>query len=385
MKVLVLPSWYPDKKTPLNGIFFKEQAEALVKSNVEVIVLSIAVKSFREFDKENRINKLEFSEENKVKVYRYTTYNYFPKLTELYLKYYSIIMKKLIKKVIAKEGNPDLIHIHSALDAGIAFVKAKIDIPYVVTEHSTKYSRGMVGSTEGKYLRKLFQNASRVMVVGNGLKEELSKYISKDKLQIIYNPVVMPNYEIKEDKNKSKFRFFSLGFLAKKKAMDALIEAFNSNKEKIKDVELFIGGDGEEFNNLKKLIDDYELNDKIFLLGSLNREEVAFNMKNCDCFVLPSRFETFGIVYVEAMNYGKPVIATRTGGPDTFVNEKCGVLIDVDNKNQLIDAMELVINNYDKYDSKEIKKYCKENFSEKVIMEELKKIYKEVIGESNVK
>lgn len=43
MKILVLPSWYPDKKKPLNGIFFKEQAEALVKANVEVIVLSIAL------------------------------------------------------------------------------------------------------------------------------------------------------------------------------------------------------------------------------------------------------------------------------------------------------------------------------------------------------
>lgn len=381
MKILVLPSWYPDKKKPLNGIFFKEQAEALVKANVEVVVLSIAVKSFREFDKENNINKLEFSEEEGVKVYRYTTYNYFPKLKELYFKYYSMVMKKTIKKVIEKEGNPDLIHIHSALDAGIAYVKSKINIPYVITEHSTKYSRGMVDKVEEKYLNMLFQKASKVMVVGNGLKKELTKYISNDKIKVIYNPVVMPSYEIEEDINKSKFRFFSLGFLTKKKGMDALIEAFKTNKEKFKDVELFIGGSGEEFNNLKKLIDDYGLNENIFLLGSLNREEVAFNMKNCDCFVLPSRFETFGIVYVEAMYYGKPVIATRTGGPDTFVNEKCGVLVDVDNKKQLIDVMEHIVNNYDNYDSVEIKKYCEENFSESIVMEELKRVYKEVVGE----
>lgn len=383
MKVLVLPSWYPDNKTPLNGIFFKEQAEALVRSDIEVIVLSVSVKSLREFDKEKKANKLEFSEENGVKVYRYTTYNYFPKLTELYLKYYSVVIKKLIKKVIDKEGKPDLIHIHSALDAGIAYIKSKINIPYVITEHSTKYSRGMVGKVEGKYLSRLFENAKSIMVVGNGLKKELGKYISKEKIQVVYNPVVMPKYEIKEDKSKTNFRFFSLGFLAKKKAMDVLIESFNLNKDKFKDVELFIGGDGEEYNNLKKLIDDYGLNNNIFLLGSLNREEVAFNMKNCDCFVLPSRFETFGIVYVEAMYYGKPVIATRTGGPDTFVNDTCGILIDIDNKNQLIEAMESVIKNYDKYSSVEIQKYCEDKFSEGVIMEELKKIYKEVIGEVN--
>lgn len=384
MKILVLPSWYPDNKKPLNGIFFKEQAEALVKSGVEVIVLSIAVKSFREFDKENSINKLEFSEENGVKVYRYTTYNYFPKLEELYLKYYSMVMKKMVKKVIEKEGNPDLIHIHSALDAGIAYVKSKLKMPYVITEHSTKYSRGMIGKAQKKYLNKLFENARRVMVVGNGLKGELSKYISNEKIEVMYNPVVMPSYEIKDDKNKSKFRFFSLGFLTKKKGMDALIEAFNSNKEKFKDIELFIGGAGEEFNNLKQLIDEYELSENIFLLGSLNREEVAFNMKNCDCFVLPSRFETFGIVYVEAMYYGKPVIATRTGGPDTFVNEKCGLLVEIDNKYELADAMEQIVNNYNNYDPLEIKKYCDEKFSERVIMKELKKVYQEVIGEINV-
>lgn len=384
MKILVLPSWYPDNKKPLNGIFFKEQAEALVKSGVEVIVLSIAVKSFREFDKENSINKLEFSEENGVKVYRYTTYNYFPKLEELYLKYYSMVMKKMVKKVIEKEGNPDLIHIHSALDVGIAYVKSKLKIPYVITEHSTKYSRGMIGKAQKKYLNKLFENARRVMVVGNGLKGELSKYISSEKIEVMYNPVVMPSYEIKDDKNKSKFRFFSLGFLTKKKGMDALIEAFNSNKEKFKDIELFIGGAGEEFNNLKHLIDEYGLSKNVFLLGSLNREEVAFNMKNCDCFVLPSRFETFGIVYVEAMYYGKPVIATRTGGPDTFINEKCGLLVEIDNKYQLADAMEQIVNNYNNYDPLEIKKYCDEKFSERVIMKELKKVYQEVIGETNV-
>lgn len=384
MKILVLPSWYPDNKKPLNGIFFKEQAEALVKSGVEVIVLSIAVKSFREFDKENSINKLEFSEENGVKVYRYTTYNYFPKLEELYLKYYSMVMKKMVKKVIEKEGNPDLIHIHSALDAGIAYVKSKLKMPYVITEHSTKYSRGMIGKAQKKYLNKLFENARRVMVVGNGLKGELSKYISNEKIEVMYNPVVMPSYEIKDDKNKSKFRFFSLGFLTKKKGMDALIEAFNSNKEKFKDIELFIGGAGEEFNNLKHLIDEYGLSKNVFLLGSLNREEVAFNMKNCDCFVLPSRFETFGIVYVEAMYYGKPVIATRTGGPDTFVNEKCGLLVEIDNKYELADAMEQIVNNYNNYDPLEIKKYCDEKFSERVIMKELKKVYQEVIGEINV-
>ena len=145
-----------------------------------------------------------------------------------------------------------------------------------------------------------------------------------------------------------------------------------------------IGGNGEEMPKLKALIEKYKLNDNIFLLGELNREEVAINMQACDCFILASRFETFGIVYIEAMNYGKPVIASITGGPDTFINENCGLLVENENVIEIKEAIIKMINSYDKYDKIYIKEFCENNFSEKVVADKLVSIYREVIKEKNV-
>lgn len=386
MKILLLPSWYPDSKKPLNGVFFKEQAEALTKEGIEVIVLSINIEDIRKVDFKEKLNRLDVSMENGIKVYRYSTYNYFPKMQELYLKYYSTLVNKMIKKIISEEGNIDLVHIHSALDMGIAYLKSGLNLPYVITEHSTKYSRKLINNTQEKYLSDLFNRAKKVLVVGNGLKKEVSKYIDDIKIEVIPNLVKMPEIDNDRIKTKAskKFRFFSLGFLTYKKGMDLLIEAFNLGRNELGDVELFIGGAGEEMENLKVLISKYNLNSNIFLLGELNREEVARNMNECDCFVLASRFETFGIVYIEAMNYGKPVIASITGGPDTFINDKCGLLVENENVNEIKNAMVKMISNYDKYDKDYIIKFCKNNFSEKVVANKLIAIYREVIKAKDV-
>ena len=199
MKILLLPSWYPDDEKQLNGIFFKEQAEALVKENIEVIVLSINIKDIRNINFKKKLNSLKITNENGVKVYRYNTYNYFPKLQELYLKYYSKLVEKFINEIIINEGNIDLIHIHSALDMGIAYVKSKINFPYVITEHSTKYSRNIINKTQKKYLPLVFNKAEKVISVGKGLKEEIDKYAGNKKVDIIPNLVNMPKKNISKE------------------------------------------------------------------------------------------------------------------------------------------------------------------------------------------
>lgn len=385
MKIFLLPSWYPSKEKPLDGIFFKEQAEALVKDDVEVVVINVVIKSLHDFGKEKNSGQLQCYSENGVKVYKYVTYNYFPRLIEFYLRYYGKTLCRVFNEVCKLEGDPDLVHIHSAIDVGIAYTKSKLKFPYVITEHSTKYARNILNDTQKKYLKDVFQGAKDIMVVGTGLKREISKYVSENRIKIMYNPVIMPEIKIEKDESKDKFRFFSLGLLSNKKGMDALIKSYNKYKKELEGTELYIGGNGEEYNNLKSLIESYNLQENVHLLGALNRDEVSYHMKNCDCFTLASRFETFGIVFVEAMYYGKPVIGTRTGGPDSFVNDSCGILVDIDDIDAIGSAMVKIKNSYDDYDAEEIKKYCERNFSEKVIVNKVKNIYSEVIGEENDK
>lgn len=381
INILILPSWYPDKNNPINGVFFKEQVEGLNKLGINVTVLSINIESLSKLRSNKNKMGMQVSIENGVTVYRYYTYNFFPRMTDLYLHYYSKIIQKLIKKIENDKGKIELVHIHSAIDAGIAFSLSKSKIPYIITEHSTKYERDILNKTQIKYLSQVFQRANRVLVVGSGLKKSLSKYIDSSKFEILPNMVSIKKKDnIKIDNKKNKFRFFSLGILTRKKGMDLLIEVFKNNREELKQCELYIGGYGEEKENLEQLIKNYNLQENIKLLGKISRDEIGYYMSNSDCFILASRFETFGIVYLEAMVYGKPVIATQTGGPDDFINDENGILVPIEDVNSIGKAMLYMQKNIDKYNSMNIAKYCDERFSEKVVCNKIIDIYKEVIN-----
>lgn len=384
MRILVLASWYPDEDNSLNGIFFKEQAEALKKYGLDIVVLNIKLISIKYMLKKRKNIGLDIRNENNINIYRYKSYNFFPKLYKIYIKYYSYLLKKCISKIEKEEGKIDIVHIHSAFDAGIAYAESQLNIPYVITEHSSRYHRGIINKTEEKMLYKTFSRANRVISVGKGLAQKIEIYCKNTTPIIVPNMVKMSNNKIGTDLKKNKFRFFSLAFLNNYKGMDVLIKAFKENEDILNSVELYIGGDGPEKNNLQKLINKYRLEKNIYLLGELNRNEVEYNMKNCDVFILASRIETFGVVFIEAMSQGKPVIGTKTGGPDTFINDKTGIVVEIDNVNELAKAIKDIYINYDKYDNKYIKEYCLNIFSEEKVSERLNEIYNEVIGETNV-
>jgi len=92
--------------------------------------------------------------------------------------------------------------------------------------------------------------------------------------------------------------------------------------------------------------------------------------------VLVSQSETFGVAYIEALSMGVPVIATKCGGPEVFVNDKNGLLIDVNNKKQLIEAMKYMYNNIDRYDRKAISRDIREKFSSAAVANKIEEVYK---------
>lgn len=107
------------------------------------------------------------------------------------------------------------------------------------------------------------------------------------------------------------------------------------------------------------------------MLGSLNKEKMLEEYKKCNCFVLPSEHETFGIVYREAMAIGRPIITTNHQGFANDWNDAYGLLIDIDDERQLINAlldMQSKINTYDLKTLKTISTMCLSKYSEQVVM-----------------
>ncbi|WP_394896274.1 glycosyltransferase, partial [Clostridium baratii] len=171
--------------------------------------------------------------------------------------------------------------------------------------------------------------------------------------------------------NRSKFIFSSVCYLMKKKGIDILLKAFKVAFNNDDTVELHIGGDGEERSNLEDLTKELGIQNKVKFYGYLNRDSVVNLMKSSECFVLPSRYETFGVVYIEALALGKPVIATNTDAIFDIVNDNNGIIVEKENIKQLSEALRYIKENYHKYDQELISKECILKFSKDVIVKEI--------------
>ena len=92
---------------------------------------------------------------------------------------------------------------------------------------------------------------------------------------------------------------------------------------------------------------------------------------------MPSRYETFGVVYAEAIACGKPVIATKCGGPESIINEGNGLLVEVDNSDQLAESLMQMKKNYNELSQAEIRTNFLEKFSRSVVVEQISSVYRD--------
>lgn len=382
--MLIVPSWYPTEDRPNSGIFFKEQAMALQEQGLEIIVAYPEIHSLRELKLRKFIRRGFYrSIEDGIETYRMKEYNYFPRMRN-YICY--IKLKKIFAKLIEEKKKPDIIHAHSVLWGGWAAAKIskKYKIPLIITEHSSAFLRGLIKEYQVPFIKEAFDQAKKVIVVGPGLEQELRKYTEKEKIQLIPNIVdtslFKPNDNIKKS---NKFRFFSLAFLTYNKGFDVLLKAFAKAFKGNEEVELVIGGDGEEKENLEKLTMNLEIEKQVTFLGELSREQAAMEMQKCDAFVLASRFETFGVVFIEALACGKPIIATKCGGPEIIVNEQNGLLVEPNDIHQLSEALAKIKRNITQYDRDYIVKDCKNRFGKKAVVGRLISEYKAILEEIN--
>lgn len=382
MHIMVIPSWYASSRNKVHGSFFKEQFKALSNAGIKVTVAYNEIWPITMLGRIKENRGIEFSIEDNLKTYRYKDFNYLPK-NPLMFRSFNKRMDKLYKEIVEKEGKIDIIHAHSALWGGISaqYISNKYNIPLVLTEHSSlKYAR-YVKESYKKYIYKAYDKADALIAVGNGLKNEMKNYTNND-IKVIHNMVDLKKFNIdikSSEKNNSEdtFNMFSCAFLEEGKGMENLIEAFYL-AFKSKDAILRIGGDGSLREKLEGMIKELGMENQIFLLGALSREDVAKEMKNCKCFALASEHETFGVVYIEALASGKPVIGTYNGGADDIIKDYNGIIIEKKDVEKLKDALVKMKNEYKTYDKNEIREKTILSYSENVLVEKLKGVYKEI-------
>lgn len=387
MKVVFVTRGWPSKDNPLPGNYEAVQAKALAKRGVDVTVINCQRKSCLHFlDGRNITKKVD---EGVTVLSMTTPLIAIPRHLEMHqLRVNLFIRQRAFLKVYDyyrnENGDADVIHAHIinwAYDC--KKVIEKYHIPFVITEHWSKmnYSTldaGLVKLAEG------YQWADRVVCVSSALADSLKQKFGLE-CRVISNMVSDGFFDQKEELNKTSLshdvvKFVSVGALIKRKGYDLIIRGLAKSKHRDR-CQFCIIGSGSDEESLRKLIADNGLQDHVFLLGRKTPDEVSAQIAASDCFALTSRRETFGIVYIEAMAKGKPVIATICGGPESFVNENNGVLIPAEDVDATADAIDYMVEHLGQYDGAAIRDYCYENFSEERIAQKIISLYKEVLEE----
>jgi len=220
-----------------------------------------------------------------------------------------------------KELRPDLVDLHYRWAGSLTKGVLEFPGPKVYTCHNT-LGEGM-GLThylseinDRMFLRHLHK-FDKVVCVSDYMKEDVAaRGFSRDKLVTIYNGVDLPQTACKD----GDF-ILSLGRIVRLKGLDFLIKAMAHT-----DGQLRICGEGPERRNLERLSHRLGLTDRIDFMGRVSEDEKVQMLCNCRMFVIPSVHEAYGMVAAEAMSYGKPVIASSTGGLPEVVG-KAGMLV----------------------------------------------------------
>lgn len=297
-----------------------------------------------------------------------------------------------LKKIIKNE-KIDLIHGHiwNPASCRYAFLAASsTKTPMITTEHDPF----KISFIKDLFKKSTLKKVKAIITVSENNKKILQKLYPKykNKIQVIHNGIDTTWWhsqllriteqdikDVKEELFQAKentFILITVAELHERKGLKYLIEAMPKIITKYPNVKCVIIGEGPERNALTKLIKSLNIENHVILLGK--QKEIPKLLKCSNIFVLPSRREAFGMVLLEAMVTGLPVVATKVGGiPEIIENGENGLLVEPENPAKLSKAIIDLIphpNKLEKF-SKTGYTTVSEKFTAKKMAEQYEKIY----------
>jgi len=297
-------------------------------------------------------------------------------------------------KLINKVKSIHCVHIRSSY---LAFLFKKwFNIPYFIYAHGLELASVLNNDSKKNFYSHLLKEASLVFTNSNYTSQIVSKFgVNKKNIKEIPLGVNYSKFRPELDTSRLKKRYnlkgdekiiFSVSRLVKRKGFDIALQAFAKIADR--NVKYIIGGSGPEEKNLKKLIGDLKVSDRVIFTGRIKEEELPLYFNLCDLFIMPSReleggdVEGFGIVYLEAGACQIPVIGGKSGGvPSAIVDGITGYLVEPKNINEIREKMEKILNDEDLADrmGKAARKRIEEKYNWQNSVRLVKKLERKIL------
>jgi len=416
MKILhVVPTYYPclEAGGVVNAVYKLSKKQVKEGNDVSVFTTDSCSKRMK-MDKRYNVDI------NGVKVYYFKNLSNSLKTNFLIDTPYALPLK--IRKDIKKY---DIVHIHEhrhSLAIAASYWASKNNIPYILQAHGSVmpfFQKEKLKEIFDKIWGfKILKNASKVFALTNVEKEQYLKMgVEEDKIKIVPLGIDIEEYTNLPRKNnfrkkynineKDKLLLF-VGRIHKIKGLDLLVNSIdvlnrrycgkNSNERDINEKKInerdineknmenlklaIVGPDNGFLNELKKLINSLNLEEKVIITGPLFNKDKIEAIVDCDIFIMPSQYESFTTSGLEAMACGKPLVLTKNNHIHTWVDNNTGISTEYD-KNDLADKIQKLLN-----DKKLIEKFgknglkeIKENYNWDSIEKKINLIYEELIAD----
>ena len=386
--VLFLASWYPSKVDPFDGDFIERHAKSISLSNRVFVIYVVKDPTIK--NRETTVDKEILGNLISYKGY----YPYSKSKLKWFEKIHSNLWSfrlynRIFKTIVSEYGMPDIVHLNVLMKAGLFALrlKKKHKLPFVLSENWTGYyperkdGFRQQSSFYKSLSKKIYRNCDLPLPVTKDLGKKMNQLFGIEKpFEVIPNVVDTALFYPSFDNKNPKKRFIHVSTLGYHKNIRGILNATEKLYQKRKDFELYLAGNAS--SEIIQWTKDHGLyNTCIFYTGLISYEEVAQNFRKADALIMFSRYENLPCVILEALCSGLPVISTDVGGIREVINEENGILIESENENQLIDAMNYLLDNLEKYKKEKIASSAKEKFNYTIVGNQFNEAYKKVLSE----
>jgi glycosyltransferase involved in cell wall biosynthesis len=284
----------------------------------------------------------------------------------------------------------DLVHAHFTYPDGVvaAALGRRYGVPVVITEQAP-WGPWLDGSP---LVRRQMVWAARRATFQIAISTEVKSSIERlagplPQLRIVPDAVDGSVFTLPPDgTRKVRNRVLYVGSIRHVKGFDVLLHAIRHLADRGVDVELHAIGEGyfrayrEYQDGMVRLSHELGISDRVHFAGRKPLRELVAAMQESAVLVLPSRHESLGMVLVEALACGTPVVATRCGGPEDIVDDDVGLLVPPEDPAALADGLAQTLGALDRYEPAVLRERTLARFGSRAISERLSALYREALA-----
>ncbi|MBL7964376.1 MAG: glycosyltransferase [Flavobacteriales bacterium] len=380
MHVLFIPKWFPGRHDPQLGDFIRKQGLAVAtRARTSVLVL-VGVR-------DDALVGTEVREEAGLwELHCYYRLQDGPSSPASRMRNAWAYLRAGLQgweRIVRERGRPDLVHAHILVRpvALARLLQRRFRVPYLVSEQSSVFLDGSWekrSAMEQRMARRLMRHAAMVTAVSPWLGDALVTQGLCTKYEVV--PNVIPGLDRPLPPAGRPGHFLVVADLVDRtKNVSGVLRALRAARLERPDLRLDIIGDGPDRAALEALCQELSLGGSVHFLGRLANSAVLDHMAGCGAVVVNSNVETFSVVTGESLALGKPVIATRCGGPVAFVTAENGILVEPRDDNALAAAMLDLTRGADRFHPDLVRRSVDRRFSPQAVAGGFISLYEQVL------